>query len=244
MGVWDYLWNMTPAYRIVNLIFRDNVNMYRDDSRFAPIQWETSLQSNAISHWMGTNLESTLYVYNEIWGLIINFSTNHAMSDFISFIIWGLRLRIGRWKSQSLMNLTMHSSVMVNPWNKECDLGNFNSVSGAHRWLSHWQYLVPSVMSAWLPFHIVTSSNENIFHITGPLWEESTGDQLIPLTGDRLIPLTKASDSELWYFFFDLWLNRQLSKQSRHRWFEMPSHSLWCHCNEFSDGELQVLMWL
>ena len=27
---------------------------------FAPSQWETSLQSNAISHWLGTNLESVL----------------------------------------------------------------------------------------------------------------------------------------------------------------------------------------
>ena len=32
---------------------------YRDDSRFAPSQWET-LQNNAVSHWLGANLESTL----------------------------------------------------------------------------------------------------------------------------------------------------------------------------------------
>ena len=32
-------------------------------------------------------------------------------------------------------------------------------------------------------------------------------------------------------FFFDLRLNRQLSKQSRRRWFETPSRSLWRHCN-------------
>ena len=30
------------------------------DSRLAPSQWETSLQSNAISHWLGENLESAL----------------------------------------------------------------------------------------------------------------------------------------------------------------------------------------
>ena len=33
---------------------------YRADSRFAPSQWETSLQSNAISHSLGANLESAL----------------------------------------------------------------------------------------------------------------------------------------------------------------------------------------
>ena len=31
--------------------------------------------------------------------------------------------------------------------------------------------------------------------------------------------------------FFYLRLNRQLSKQSRRRWFETPSRSLWLHCN-------------
>ena len=33
---------------------------YRADSRLAPSQWETSLQSNAVSHWLGANLESAL----------------------------------------------------------------------------------------------------------------------------------------------------------------------------------------
>ena len=31
--------------------------------------------------------------------------------------------------------------------------------------------------------------------------------------------------------FFDLRLNKRLNKQSRHRWFETPSRSLWRHCN-------------
>ena len=32
------------------------------DSMFAPSQWETSLQSNAVSHWLGANQESTLKI--------------------------------------------------------------------------------------------------------------------------------------------------------------------------------------
>ena len=32
----------------------------RAEFRLAPSQWETSLQSNAISHWLGANLESSL----------------------------------------------------------------------------------------------------------------------------------------------------------------------------------------
>ena len=38
-----------------------------------------------------------------------------------------------------------------------------------------------------------------------------------------------------WSFdvFFDLCLNKQLINQSRCRWFETPSCSLWRHCNAF-----------
>ena len=34
---------------------------FRADSRLAPSPWETSLQSNAVSHWLGANLESDLW---------------------------------------------------------------------------------------------------------------------------------------------------------------------------------------
>ena len=37
-----------------------NEGKHRADSSFAPSQWETSLQSNAVSHWLGANLESAL----------------------------------------------------------------------------------------------------------------------------------------------------------------------------------------
>ena len=38
--------------------------------------------------------------------------------------------------------------------------------------------------------------------------------------------------------FFDLRLNKQLSKQWRPRRFEMPSHSLWRHCNEVTNNTI------
>ena len=37
------------------------VHIIRADSRLPPSQTETSLQSNAISHWLGTYLESAQY---------------------------------------------------------------------------------------------------------------------------------------------------------------------------------------
>ena len=42
----------------------------------------------------------------------------------------------------------------------------------------------------------MTSSNGNIFYLTGPLWGESTGH--------RWIPLTKTSDAELWCFLWSV----------------------------------------
>ena len=41
-------------------LVHDWADIHRADSRFAPIQWGTSLQSNTISHWLGANLESAL----------------------------------------------------------------------------------------------------------------------------------------------------------------------------------------
>ena len=42
-------------------------------------------------------------------------------------------------------------------------------------------------------------------------------------------PVTRSFD-----VFFDLCLNKWLSKQSGGWWFETPSHSLWRHCNDYS----------
>ena len=37
------------------------------DSWIAPSQWETSLQSNAVSHWLGANLESSAQCHAATW---------------------------------------------------------------------------------------------------------------------------------------------------------------------------------
>ena len=81
--------------------------------------------------------------------------------------------------------------------------------------------------------NMMTSSNENLFRATGSLCGEfATG--IFP--SQR--PVTRSFD-----VFFDLHLNIRLSKQSRGRWSETPSRSLWQHCNDknnhFSDQFLQ-----
>ena len=74
--------------------------------------------------------------------------------------------------------------------------------------------------------HMMTSSNGNIFRVTGLLCGNSLG------TGEFASqrPVTLSFD-----VFFDMRLNQQLSKQWRWRWFVMPSCSLWHHCNELCD---------
>ena len=55
-----------------------------------------------------------------------------------------------------------------------------------------------------------------------------------PVTGGFLHkrPVTRSFE-----VFLDLRLNKRLNKQSRGRWFETSSRSLWRHCNESSWGD-------
>ena len=41
----------------------ETMMIYRADSMLAPGQWETALQSNAVSHWLGANVESNLIYF-------------------------------------------------------------------------------------------------------------------------------------------------------------------------------------
>ena len=72
-------------------------------------------------------------------------------------------------------------------------------------------------------YYMMTSSNGNI----STLLALCAGNS--PVTGEfpSQRPVTRSFD-----VFFDLCLNKRLSKQSRSWWFETPSHPLWRHCNE------------
>ena len=64
----------------------------------------------------------------------------------------------------------------------------------------------------------MTSSNGNIFHVTGLLCREFPAQR----------PVTQSFDVS-----FDRRLNTQLCKQSWGCWCEMPSHPLWHHHNGY-----------
>ena len=71
---------------------------------------------------------------------------------------------------------------------------------------------VAGAKTCMLVTHIMTSLNGNIFRVTGPF--------------------VRGIHRSLWaLMFFYMLLNKRLSKQSRRRWLETPSRSLWRHCN-------------
>ena len=71
---------------------------------------------------------------------------------------------------------------------------------------------------------MMTSSNGNIFRVTGYLCGEFTGPES-EFPAQR--PVTRSFD-----VFFYLRLNKRLSKQSWGWWFETLSRPLWRHCND------------
>ena len=86
-------------------------------------------------------------------------------------------------------------------------------------YVRHWMLSVYS--STWWSF-MMTSSNGNIFRVTGPLCGEFTGPGEFPTQR----PVTQSFD-----IFFDLRLNKRLNKQSWGWWFETLSRPFWRHRN-------------
>ena len=70
--------------------------------------------------------------------------------------------------------------------------------------------------------YMMTSSNGNIFRVTGPLCGEFTGPGEFP---------TQRPVTRNFGVFFDLRLNKRLSKQPWGWWFETSSWSLWRQSN-------------
>ena len=70
------------------------------------------------------------------------------------------------------------------------------------------------------PILMMTSSNGNIYPVTGPLCGEFTGEFHL-----------KRPETQSFDVFFYLRLIKRLSKQSRGWWSETPPRTLWRHCN-------------
>ena len=94
-------WNYLATQAAITWYYNNMIvtMIFRADSRFAPSQWEASLQNNAASHWLGANLESALVLIRQqnlqrtsclalmrkLWNLICIFEkkkTHHAIKRF------------------------------------------------------------------------------------------------------------------------------------------------------------------
>ena len=112
-------------------------------------------------------------------------------------------------KGQTLFYLeSKRSEFHTLKWTQKCRLQNVG------------HFVLASIC---LRFYMMTSSKGNIFRVIGHLRGEFTGPHWIPC----IKPVTRSFD-----FFFDLRLNKRLSKQSWGWWFETLSRPLWCHNND------------
>ena len=57
-------WNSKITIELEDFPLQSN---NRTDFRLAPSQWQTSLQNNPVSHWLGANIESALFSGSVIW---------------------------------------------------------------------------------------------------------------------------------------------------------------------------------
>ena len=137
-----------------------------------------------------------------------------------------IRVAFGRQNyAQAFIIFTTATNSMIYVLEKGADI----VVCGYVRYLLQFITLVLVENVVWLPpaaifeFHMMTSSNGNISALLAPCAGNSPVTDEFP--SQRLV--TRSFD-----VFFDLRLNKQLSKQSWGWWFETPSCSLWRHCYE------------
>ena len=108
-------------------------------------------------------------------------------------------------------------------WGNQKHMYNYHSL-GCMTWI--WPQQINAKQSfriVWNKANMMTSSNGTF----SALLAHCEGNPSVTGNFPSQRPLTRN-----FVVFFDLRLNKRLSKQSRRRWFETPSRSLWRRCNE------------
>ena len=138
------------------------------------------------------------------------------MSTIAVFLHLGLQFKWNQFSS----NNSRHTSCIHKRLHAERSLDLLTSKPDLNTYSPHSFCRLMSVnfmkIRRW-EHDMMTSSNGNIFRVTGPLCGE--------FTGHRWIPQTKTSDG-VFYLRLNGW-----SKQSRRWRFGTPSRSLWRHRN-------------
>ena len=111
-----------------------------------------------------------------------------------------------------------------------CNMGNLTDNNAdcfvapkGQCWKSH-KMATCFIQHSRILFHVMTSSNGNIFRVTGRCAGNSS------VTGEFSSPAKAVTRN--FGVFFDSLLNKRLSKQSWGWRFESPSRPLWRHCND------------
>ena len=124
----------------------------RADTRFASSQWEMLLQSNAISHWLGTNLESVLHLIT-----ISNGSSDDKIGSMTPHTAMTSVYRLGFYAAymdpmssvwKRLINLITNSPTHVLLW--QC------------QWWQSWHHNNPWFSSYFIGHTLPAPMNDNI----------------------------------------------------------------------------------
>ena len=145
--------------------------------------------------------------------------------NIVTFLICWYGVMIGKFRSIHYMDASITSYIhLILGWNYLSS----SKLQWCNRLKFGWYYLIAKhiwnqyTKKVYCFILMMTSSNGNIFRVTGPLCGEFTGPGEFPTQR----PVTRSFN-----VFFDLLLNKRLSKQPWGWWFETPSWSLWRQCN-------------
>ena len=107
-------------------------------------------------------------------------------------------------RTKSSLNTYLPSDVFLHLWVRSLTKMSYcpewriqtrtsTAISFVHEWNAVIRKAISAAIFHWHRHRIMmTSSNGNMFRVTGPLWGDSTGH--------RWTPVTKANDAELWCF--------------------------------------------
>ena len=134
-----------------------------------------------------------------ISGTYIKISYTSTLTFELVAMTW--QLWEGTRKTDATMAARRHSIFLSQPLHQFKDPGILVPYQGKSSWLrfngklkQDTRKLSQLSRPCCFTLNMMTSSNGNIFRVTGHLWWE--------FTGHRWIPLTKASDAELWRFLW------------------------------------------
>ena len=153
---------------------------------------------------------------------------SHYLKQCWNIVNWTLGNKL-HWNLNRNLNIVIQENAFENVvWKMATILSRPQSVKPSIKQTYGWWNEMPQrPRDATAMLHhtmrsMMTSSNGNVFRVTGPLCGEFTGPGEFPTQR----PVTRSFD-----VFFDLRLNKRLSKQPWGWWFETPSWLLWRQCN-------------